>query len=81
VGPDILPFWWPILNDSLGDIFRELQHCSPGRYQPLHIRTLQRGMWKIRADFLETQEEQWQAEVIQDLSPLPVFAGCPTSKS
>ena len=54
----------PILNDSLGDIFRELQHRSPGRSQPLHIRTLQRGMRKIRAYLLETQEEQWQADVI-----------------
>jgi hypothetical protein len=25
---------------SSGDIFRELQRCSPGRYQPLQIRTL-----------------------------------------
>jgi hypothetical protein len=24
---------------SSGDIFRELQRCSPGRYQPLQIRT------------------------------------------
>jgi hypothetical protein len=33
---------------SSGDIFRELQRLSPGRYQPLQIRTLQRGMRKIR---------------------------------
>jgi hypothetical protein len=32
---------------SSGGIFRELQRLSPGRYQPLHIRTLQRGMRKI----------------------------------
>jgi hypothetical protein len=37
----------------------ELQRRSPGRYQPLHIRTLQRGMRKIRAYLLETREEQW----------------------
>jgi hypothetical protein len=35
---------------SSGDIFRELQRLSPGRYQPLQIRTLQRGMRKIRAN-------------------------------
>src|SRR5260221_11493106 len=36
------------LERSSGDIFRELQRRSPGRYQPLQIRTLQRGMHKIR---------------------------------
>lgn len=50
---------------SSGDIFRELQCRSPGRYQPLQIRTLQRGMRKIRAHLLETRQEQWQAEVIR----------------
>jgi Integrase core domain len=62
---------WLIANPerSSGDIFRELQCLSPGRYHPLHIRTLQRGMRKIRAYLLETFEEQWQAEVIH--GPLP----------
>jgi hypothetical protein len=54
---------------SSGDIFRELQRLSPGRYQPLQIRALQRGMRKIRANLLETLEEQWQAEVIHGASP------------
>jgi hypothetical protein len=45
--------------------FRELQRLSPGRYHPLQIRTLQRGMRKIRAYLLETFEEQWQDEVIR----------------
>jgi hypothetical protein len=42
---------WLVANPerSSGDIFRELQRRSPGRYQPLQIRTLQRGMRKIRA--------------------------------
>ena len=33
---------WLVANPDLssGDIFRELQRRSPGRYQPLHIRTL-----------------------------------------
>ncbi len=37
---------WVLANPerSSGDIFRELQRLSPGRYQPLQIRTLQRGM-------------------------------------
>jgi hypothetical protein len=57
---------WLIVNPerSSGDIFRELQHLSPGRYQPLQIRTLQRGMRRIRTYLLETFEEQWQDEVI-----------------
>jgi hypothetical protein len=67
--------FWLIANpeQSSGDIFRELQRCSPGRYQPLQIRTLQRGMGKIRAYLLETFEEQWQAEVIHGPSPTSVF--------
>jgi hypothetical protein len=31
--------WLPTLSASLGDIFRELKHRSPGRYQPFQIRT------------------------------------------
>ena len=52
---------WLVANPerSSGDIFRELQRRSPGRYQPLQIRTLQRGMRRIRAHLLETREEQW----------------------
>jgi hypothetical protein len=36
---------WLVANPerSSGDIFRELQRLSPGRYHPLQIRTLQRG--------------------------------------
>ena len=66
---------WLVANPerSSGDIFRELQRRSPGRYQPLQIRTLQRGMRKIRAHLLETREEHWQEEVIggPSLSPVP----------
>jgi len=66
---------WLVANPerSSGDIFRELQRLSPGRYHPLQIRTLQRGMRKIRAHLLETFEEQWQEEVIHGRSPTPVF--------
>ena len=65
---------WLVTNPerSSGDIFRELQRISPGRYQPLQIRTLQRGMRKIRAYLLETFEEQWQDEVIRGQVPPPV---------
>ena len=63
-------FYWLQANPerSSGDIFRELQRCSPGRYQRLQIRTLQRGMRKIRAYLLDIVEEQWQAEVIHGRS-------------
>ncbi len=67
---------WLIANPerSNGDTFRELQRRSPGRYHPLQIRTLQRGMRKIRAHLLETfEEEQWQAEVIHGRAPAPVL--------
>jgi hypothetical protein len=62
---------WLVANPerSSGDIFRELQRRSPGRYQPLQIRTLQRGMRNIRAYLLEAREEQWQVEVIRGPSP------------
>lgn len=65
---------WVLANPerSSGDIFRELQRLSPGRYRPLQIRTLQRGMRKIRAHLLETCEGQWQEEVIHGPFPTPV---------
>jgi hypothetical protein len=40
------------------NIYCVLQRRSPGRYQPLQIRTLQRGMRKMRAHLLEIREEQ-----------------------
>ena len=65
---------WLVANPerSSGDIFRELQRRSPGRYQPLQIRTLQRGMRKIRVHLLQTLEEQWQEEVIRGPFPISV---------
>jgi len=67
---------WLVINPerSSVDIFRELQRRSPGRYQPLQIRTLQRGMRKIRAFLLAKREEQWQVEVIGGPFPLPFSA-------
>jgi len=75
---------WLMANPerSSGDIFRELQHRSPGRYHPLQIRTLQRDMQKIRAHLLQTREEQWQAEVIRGPSLPPISAEArPTGSS
>ena len=67
---------------SSSDIFRELQRRSPGRYQPLQIRTLQRGMRKIRVYLLETVKDGWQKELICGPSLPPVsVAERPTSSS
>jgi hypothetical protein len=51
---------------SLSDLFQELQHRSPGRYQPSHLETLQRGVCKIRARLQALIEEPWPHEVIQE---------------
>jgi hypothetical protein len=64
---------WVIANPerSSGDIFRELQCRSPGRYQPLQIRTLQRGNAQDPSSpDSETFDERWQAEVIRGSSPV-----------
>jgi hypothetical protein len=76
-------FSWLQVNPerSSGDIFRELQRCSPGRYKPLQIRTLQRGMQKIRAYLLQTVEEQWQEEVIRGPIHSAVSSRCSVSIS
>jgi hypothetical protein len=76
-------FSWLQVNPerSSGDIFRELQRRSPERYQPLQIRTLQRGMRKIRASLLKAQKEQWQEEVIRGPLPSPDSAACSTGLS
>jgi hypothetical protein len=59
---------------SCGDIFRELQALFPGRYHPLQVRTLQRGMRKIRAHLLTTREEQWQQELIHGKGIVNLFS-------
>ena len=55
---------------SSGDILRELQSLFPGRYEGSHLRTLQRGMRKIRAYLLQTPEEAGSPE---RLGEQPVF--------
>ncbi len=42
---------------SSGDILRELQSLFPGCYERSHLRTLQRGIRKIRTDMLPTHQE------------------------
>jgi hypothetical protein len=65
---------WLVANPerSSGDIFRELQRRSPGRYQPLQIRTREpRHAQDTSLPASETFEEQWQEEVIGGPSPAP----------
>jgi Integrase core domain len=52
---------WLVANPerSSGDIFRELRCRSPGRFHPMQIRTLQRGIRKIRTHFLETRDPRY----------------------
>jgi hypothetical protein len=59
------PGWLPIPNGAVATSSGSCSASPPGRYHPLQIRTLQRGMRKIRAYLLETFEEQWQDEVIR----------------
>jgi len=78
VWADHAPFWLPLPNGSFGDIFRELQRRSPGRYQPLHIRTLiPRNAENPSLSGSQTVEEQWQAEAIRGPLPSPVSAEDP----
>lgn len=50
---------------SSGDVLRELQSLFPGRYENSHLRTLQRGMRKIRTQVLQTYEENGSPEECQ----------------
>ncbi len=50
---------------SSGDILRELQSLFPGRYELSHLRTLQRGIRKIRTQVLQTHEEAGSPEGLQ----------------
>ena len=56
---------------SSGDILRELQSLYPRRYERSHLRTLQRGMRKIRTHLLQTPEEAGSPEGPQANLSLP----------
>jgi site-specific recombinase XerD len=68
---------------SSGDILRELQGLFPGRYERSHLRTLQRGIRKIRAQVLQEYEEAGSPQGLQrnglasaELSPLRPALEC-----
>jgi hypothetical protein len=53
------------------DIFHTLEQVSPGRYRPTQIRTLQRGLSKLRARLLVAFHDQWGEEVVNGQAPVP----------
>ncbi len=64
---------WVLANPELTgvDIFHKLEQASPGRYRPTQVRTLQRGLGKLRARLLVTFNDQWGEEAVsgQTLAP------------
>jgi hypothetical protein len=64
---------WLIANPALTgvDIFHMLEQLSPGRYRPTQVRTLQRGLSKLRARLLITFDDQWGEEVVNGQAPVP----------
>lgn len=69
---DEITTWMLAKPDLTGvEIFRELQRLYPGRYRPTQVRTLQRGLGKLRARLLVTFDDQWGEEVVNGQSPAP----------
>jgi hypothetical protein len=57
------------------EIFHTLQHLYPDRYRPTQLRTLQRGLNKLRTRLLVTFDDQWDEEVAEEVAngqlPIP----------
>jgi hypothetical protein len=64
---------WLLANPELTgvDLFQKLEQLSPGRYRPTQLRTLQRGLGKIRARLLVTFDDHWGEEVVNGHIPAP----------
>jgi Integrase core domain len=64
---------WLLANPALTgvDIFHKLEELSPGRYRPTQVRTLQRGLGKLRARLLVTFDDQWGEEAVNGHMPVP----------
>lgn len=52
------------------EIFHRLEELSPGKYRPTQVRTLQRGLSRLRGRLLVTFEDQWGEEVINGQLPV-----------
>lgn len=69
---DQITVWLTANPERTGvDIFQELQRLYPGRYRPTQVRTLQRGIQKIRARLLVTFDDHWGEEILNGQSPTP----------
>ena len=73
---------WLLANPALTglEIFHRLEKVSPGKYRPTQVRTLQRGLSRLRARLLVTFEDQWGEEVVSGQQSYPelhaeVFVG------
>src|SRR5229473_3140519 len=68
---------WLLANPELTgvDIFHKLEQLSPGRYRPTQVRTLQRGLGKLRERLLVTFNDQWGEEVVNGHTPTPELRG------
>src|SRR6266700_2788259 len=68
---------WLLANPELTgvDIFHKLEQLSPGRYRPTQVRTLQRGLGKLRGRLLVTFHDQWGEEVVNGHTPTPELRG------
>jgi hypothetical protein len=66
---------WLLANPELTgvDIFHKLEQLSPGRYRPTQVRTLQRGLGKLRTRLLVTFDDQWGEEVVNGLPSVPAL--------
>jgi hypothetical protein len=66
---------WVLANPELTgvEIFHQLEQASPGRYRPTQLRTLQRGLGKLRARLLVTFDDQWDEEVLNGQLPVPAL--------
>jgi len=63
---------WLLANPALTgvEIFHRLEELSPGKYRPTQVRTLQRGLSRLRGRLLVTFEDQWGEEVINGQLPV-----------
>jgi Integrase core domain len=66
---------WLLENPELTgvELFQRLVQRTPGRYRPTQVRTLQRGLVKVRARLLVTFDDQWSEEIVQGSARSPVI--------
>ncbi len=60
-------------------IFQELRHLYPRCFSNTQVRTLQRGLQKVRARLLVTFDDQWTQEAINGHGPALVLRAIATA--